>query len=330
MANSISSKIQPITSPGEITQEPELKTCDFEVATIEVIKNPIFDFVVATLERKSKGGKSKNWVVKRQEKQGIGVIEELGIGVSLELMEIPRGKFFMGSPETELDRFEREFPQHQVTVPSFFMGKYPITQKQWQIVAKWEQIEKELEPDPSYFKDDYEGIDRWTRPVERILWEDAKEFCARLSQKTGREYRLPTEAEWEYACRAGTTTPFHFGETITTELANYDGNYVYGDEVKGEYRQQTTPVGYFKIANNFGLYDMHGNVWEWCEDSWHDNYDNAPIDGRAWISQDTVSKVMRGGSWYINSRNCRSASRSIFNFDSNNNGFRVVRVASRT
>ena len=291
--------------------------------------------MVATLERESKRRffgllpGQKNWVVKRQEKQGIGVIEELGIGVSLELMEIPGGKFLMGSPETELDRFEYESPQHPVTVPSFFMGKYPITQKQWQIVAKWEQIEKELKPDPSRFKDDYEGIDRWTRPVEQVSWSDAKEFCARLSQKTGREYRLSTEAEWEYACRAGTTTPFHFGETITTELANYDGNSVYGDGIKGKYREQTTPVGYFKVANNFGLYDMHGNVWEWCEDSWHENYKNAPIDGSAWTGQDTALKVIRGGSWNDYTRDCRSASRDSLNFDYNIFGFRVVRVASR-
>jgi formylglycine-generating enzyme required for sulfatase activity len=335
LANSISSKIQPITSPGDITKEPELKTYIFEVATIEIVKTHTFDFVVATLERESKRRffgllpGQRNWVVKRQQKQGIGVIEELAEGVSLELMEIPGGKFRMGSPETELERYKNESPQHEVTVPSFFMGKYPITQKQWREVAKWEQIEKELKPDPSRFKDDYEGIDRWTRPVEEVSWSDAKEFCARLSQKTGREYRLPTEAEWEYACRAGTTTPFHFGETITTELANYDGKNVYDDRVKGEYRRQTTPVGYFKVANNFGLYDMHGNVWEWCEDNWHRNYENAPINGSAWIGQDTGLKVRRGGSWYNESRNCRSASRFINNVFSSN-CFRVVRVASRT
>jgi formylglycine-generating enzyme required for sulfatase activity len=327
LANLISPKIQPITSPENTIGEPELKTCTFDVATIEIVKTHTFDFVVATLERESK---QKKWVVKRQQKQGISVIEELTEGVNLELMEIPGGTFRMGSPETELDRFENESPQHQVTVPSFFIGKYPITQKQWQIVAGWEQIERELKPDPSRFKNDYEDIDRWTRPVERILWKDAKEFCARLSKKTGREYRLPTEAEWEYACRAGTTTPFHFGETITTELANYNGNKVYGDGVKGKYRQQTTPVGYFKVANNFGLYDMHGNVWEWCEDSWHGNYKNAPIEGSAWIRQDIASKVIRGGSWDFNARVCRCASRLNINFDIYNDGFRVVRVASST
>jgi formylglycine-generating enzyme required for sulfatase activity len=269
-------------------------------------------------------------IIRREQKQAQYYTQILADGIELDMMFIPGGEFSMGSPETELDRDEDESPQHPVTVSTFFMGKYPITQKQWQIVAKWEQIERELKPDPSDFKDDYEGIDRWTRPVERISWEDAKEFCARLSKKTGREYRLPTEAEWEYACRAGTTTPFHFGETITTELANYNGNSVYGDGIKGEYRQQTTPVGYFKVANNFGLYDMHGNVWEWCEDSRHNNYKNAPDNNSAWISQDTALKVRRGGFWRTNTRHCRCASRNYGNFVNDYNGFRVVRVASRT
>ncbi|MEA5574933.1 formylglycine-generating enzyme family protein [Anabaena sp. UHCC 0451] len=321
-------KITTPPPPPPPPPEPELKTCEFEVATIEIIKQTTFKFVVATLERKSK---QTNWIVNRQEKQAVGVIEELAEGVNLELMEIPGGKFRMGSPEDEERRYDDESPQHEVTVPRFYMGKYPITQKQWRVVAGWEQIDKELNPDPSRFKEDYKGIERWQRPVENIRWSDAKEFCNRLSKKTGYEYRLPTEAEWEYACRAGTSTPFHFGSTITAELANYRGTDVYGEGVKGEYRKQTTPVGYFKVANNFGLYDMHGNVWEWCEDDWHDNYEGAPTDGSAWISkQANNNKVRRGGSWNNVTRNCRCATRYNFGNNNLNGGFRVVRVPPRT
>jgi formylglycine-generating enzyme required for sulfatase activity len=163
--------------------------------------------------------------------------------------------------------------------------------------------------------------------VERVTWHDAIEFCARLSKQTGREYRLPSEAEWEYACRAGTTTPFHFGETITTDLANYDGTRTYGSGPNGQYRKQTTEVGSFKVANAFGLYDMHGNVWEWCLDHWHENYNGAPADGSAWVTGGNASRrVLRGGSWNNGPGNCRSAHRSRFepgNRDSNL-GFRVV------
>ncbi|MFM2432011.1 MAG: hypothetical protein RLZZ511_3224, partial [Cyanobacteriota bacterium] len=146
---------------------------------------------------------------------------------------------------------------------------------------------------------------------EQVSWLDAIEFCARLSQRTGREYRLPSEAEWEYACRSGTNTPFYFGETITPDLANYDGNYTYGDGPKGVYREETTEVGQFP-ANGFGLHDMHGNVREWCMDHWHSSYDDAPTDGSAWIdktAETTAERVLRGGSWLGIPRNCRSAQR---------------------
>ncbi|MFM5941951.1 MAG: formylglycine-generating enzyme family protein, partial [Dolichospermum sp.] len=153
----------------------------------------------------------------------------------------------------------------------------------------------------------------------------AIEFCARLSNYTKKPYRLPTEAQWEYACRAGTTTPFHFGDRITTDLANYDGNYTYGDGLKGVHRKGTTDVGFFP-PNLFGLHDMHGNVWEWCQDDWHENYEGAPIDGSDWTSQGNSRKVLRGGSWYNIPGNCRSASRNwdIAGFGNNGNGFRVV------
>jgi formylglycine-generating enzyme required for sulfatase activity len=177
--------------------------------------------------------------------------------------------------------------------------------------------------------------------VEQVSWYDAVEFCDRLSNHTKRQYRLPSEAEWEYACRAGTKTPFHFGETITTDLANYNGNYTYGQGPKGVYREETTEVGSFEVANNFGLYDMHGNVYEWCLDDWHDNYTDAPADGSAWFSSDdklsdkTGRAVLRGGSWVNNPQSCRSASRNDDNrverdLINLNFGFRVVCVVGRT
>jgi formylglycine-generating enzyme required for sulfatase activity len=272
-------------------------------------------------------------IIRRQQGQAQYYTEKLDNEIGLDMISIPGGIFLMGSPENELERFESESPQHEVIVPNFYMGRYPITQAQWRVVAQWEPVERKLDPDPSHFKEPYEGQERWNRPVENVSWNDAKEFCARLSKRTKRNYRLPTEAEWEYACRAGTKTPFHFGETITTDLANYDGNSVYGQGIKGEYRQQTTPVGYFQVANAFGLYDMHGNVWEWCEDDWHPNYEGAPTDGSAWLSSNKkTSKVRRGGSWLDYPWDCRSAFRNSFGpgFRNGYIGFRVVRVAPRT
>jgi formylglycine-generating enzyme required for sulfatase activity len=188
-------------------------------------------------------------------------------------------------------------------------------------------VNKELNPDPSNFKGDGSTSLTNHRPVEQVSWEDAVEFCDRLSQYTGRTYRLPSEAEWEYACRAGTTTPFHFGETITTDLVNYNGNYTYGQGSKGVYRKETTEVGRFGVANNFGLYDMHGNVWEWCQDDWHNDYEGAPIDGSAWLNNEEGNngKLLRGGSWYPSPDHCRSAYRLFSNrYGFDNIGFRVV------
>jgi formylglycine-generating enzyme required for sulfatase activity/uncharacterized caspase-like protein len=248
--------------------------------------------------------------------------EDLGNGITLEMVQIPGGTFTMGSSETEEGRYKSESPQHQVTVPSFFMGKFQVTQAQYQAV---------MGNNPANFKGE-------KRPVEQVSWDDAVEFCRKLSQKTvGRTYRLPSEAEWEYACRAGTTTPFYFGETITTDLANYRGTdweykgtiYPgnYGQAPKGKYREETTPVGSFP-PNTFGLYDMHGNVWEWCQDSWHDNYNGAPSDGRAWIDNDNDYWLLRGGSWYGNPWYCCCADR-LFSTRAGSFylvGFRVVVV----
>jgi len=260
--------------------------------------------------------------MKRQQRQAQYFSEDLGNGVILEMVKIPGGTFLMGSPETEEGHTENESPQHQVTVQPFFMGKYPVTQVQWQAIANLPQINKRLDPNPSKFK----GTNR---PVERVSWSDCAEYVERLSKYTGRDYRLPSEAEWEYACRAGTTTPFHFGETITTDLANYNGTYTYGEEAKGKYIEETTPVGSFQVANAFGLYDMHGNVWEWCADHWHDSYRDAPSDGQAWLINGNSNhslRLLRGGSWPLAPRDCRCAKRNRNNPDLRlvYNGFRVV------
>ena len=232
----------------------------------------------------------------------------------LEMMEIPAGEFLMGSPKDEEGRFEWEGPQHKVTISQFYMGKSPVTQAQWRAVATLPQIEQRLQPDSSAF----EGNDR---PVDLVSWAAVTEFCKRLSKHTGRQYRLPSEAEWEYACRAGTTTPFSFGDTLIQKQANFGGTV-------GE----TTPV--FKYPPNaFGLHDMHGNVWEWCEDVWHYSYEGAPTDGSAWIEgSDLLVRVMRGGSCDVTPWDCRSASRyrGDPDYGGYNIGFRVCCAASRT
>jgi formylglycine-generating enzyme required for sulfatase activity len=246
-------------------------------------------------------------------------LEDLANDTQLEMMLIPGGTFIMGSPESEEGRYSDESPQHEVTIEPFFMGKYQVTQEQWRFVAQLPQVNRELEQDPSYFKGD-------NRPVEQVSWEDAVEFCDRLSQYTGRTYRLPSEAEWEYACRAGTKTPFHFGDNITTDLVNYDGTYPYKSAPKGKYREQTTDVGTFP-PNAFGLYDMHGNLDEWCLDDWHENYIDAPTDGSAWNSQSgSNTKLLRGGSWLYDAGFCRSAfrDRNLRGIRGNFYGFRVV------
>jgi formylglycine-generating enzyme required for sulfatase activity len=269
-------------------------------------------------------------------------IDELASGVLLEMVEIPGGTFKMGTSEENVEKEIEEYiryglkkedverwvnserPPHMVKISPFHMGKFTITQEQWQVVAGWEKIERDLNPNPSHFKDPKDSADR---PVERVSWEDAVEFCARLAKKTGRAYRLPTEAEWEYACRAGTTTPFAFGETITYETVNYNSEYPYAKAKKQKFRGETTPVGSLGVANAFGLFDMHGNVWEWCEDIWHQNYDGAPSDGSAWLSGGgSSSRVLRGGSWGSHSFYCRSAIR-LYNVPDARDyslGFRVV------
>ncbi len=228
-----------------------------------------------------------------------GSLSENLNGVSLEMIYVPGGRFNMGSPEG--DGSDSERPLHEVTVPSFYIGKHQVTQEQWQSV---------MGANPSVFKDGK------NLPVETISWNDAKEFCKKLSRMTGKEYRLPSEAEWEYACRAGTTGDYA-GDLDA--LGWYDGN------ASGK----THPVGEME-PNAYGLHDMHGNVWEWCEDVWHDTYDGAPNDGKAWLSGgDTGRRVLRGGSWNYNGNYCRSADRGRFaaGYRYISIGFRVVSTA---
>ncbi|HBW32963.1 formylglycine-generating enzyme family protein [Anabaena sp. FACHB-709] len=284
----------------------ELKPCQYDVAVI----SPSFKFETVTVNALGK-------VINTEQKQAIYYVEFLGktpgepAELGIEMVAIPGGTFNMGSPKNEPNRSHHESPQHTVTVQPFFMSKYPITQAQWRFVAQLPQINREISSEPSRFKGD-------TLPVEQVSWYNAVEFCHRLSKYTGRPYTLPTEAEWEYACRAGTTTPFYFGKTITGDLANYDATSNYLNEPKGQYKERTNPVGQFP-PNAFGLYDMHGNVWEWCLDDWHNNYKGAPTDGSAWLDnndnlyQKQGSAVLRGGSWDDLPEGCRSASRLSLN-----------------
>jgi formylglycine-generating enzyme required for sulfatase activity len=249
--------------------------------------------------------------------------EPLSDDITLDMVLIKGGTFTMGSPDNEPERNQAEGPQHDVTLPNFFMGKYPVTQEQWQVVAGYPQANIELNPTPSKFK----GVNL---PVEQISWHEAVEFCQRLSAKIGRTYRLPSEAQWEYACRARTTTPFAFGNTLSPDLANYNGNYSYNNGPKGDYRETTTAVGTFP-ANAFGLYDMHGNVYEWCEDHWRGSYIDAPTDGNSWLEKGLTldtTRVLRGGSWIFNPWWCRSACRdhAVAGARRNLIGFRVCIV----
>ena len=260
-------------------------------------------------------------------------------GIALPMLHLPPGRFLMGSPANEPGRYDDEGPQHEVQLKEFFLSQTPITQAQWRAVAQWQRREHEdgelwpeaLDADPVAKLDDAERFAGERRPVVNVSWHDAMAFCQRLRLRTGKNYTLPSEAQWEYACRAGTTTPFHFGDTISTKLANYNGNQVYGNSEKGEYRQQTMDVDSFP-ANPWGLHDMHGNVWEWCADRWHSNYREAPEDGGARINEKTKEtknemnrRLLRGGSWVASPARCRSAYRydDFPGYRSSGIGFRV-------
>jgi formylglycine-generating enzyme required for sulfatase activity len=284
--------------------------------------------------------KAPNMVMVRQ---GQTVSVQIERPVPANMVRINGGTFAMGSPPSEPQRETNE-TQHQVTVNSFYMGKYQVTQKEYQEV---------MGTNPSGFKGD-------NLPVENVSWYDAVEYCNALSRKEGltpaytidksrsdsnnksesdtlrwavtwnrnaNGYRLPTEAEWEYACRAGTTTPFNTGNNITTGNANYDGNYPYNNNAKGTYREKTTAVGSC-APNQWGLYDMHGNVFEWCWD-WYGSYaSGAQTDPMGASSGSNL--VLRGGSGYDNGQYLRSANRSSLtpSYRGSDLGFRLVRPAN--
>ncbi len=250
-----------------------------------------------------------------------------------ETVTVPSGTFWMGAADGEPTSSDRERPRHQVTFErAFNLGKFPVTFAEWDI-AQQHQDWTRLSGRPPYFPDDC-GWGRGRRPVINVNSDDIRGFCQWLAGVTGIPYRLPSEAEWEYACRGGTSTPFNFGTTIDPTQANYDGNYMFNDPIScdvirgGLYRQRTTEVGTVGQANAFGLHDMHGNVWEYCADLSHKNYVGAPTDGSAWLDHPHIEAfIVRGGSWQNNPDYLRSAMRD-FMYKNNrlvSDGFRVAR-----
>ncbi len=229
--------------------------------------------------------------------------DHLGNGVHLEMVRIPSGKFALGSPTNETGRRENESPISEINVPAFYMAKFVVTQEQWVAI---------MGSNPAIFRENLQA------PVENISWLEAQDFCQKLAAKTQHLYRLPSESEWEYACRAGTNTAYHFGDS-PTELADYAW---FADNAN----KRSHPVG-AKVPNPWGLSEMHGGIWEWCEDVWHDNFNGAPADGSAWVLDGYTSRrVRRGGSWSNEAKLCRSASRE-WHWQSdryNDIGFRVV------
>ncbi len=372
-------KIEPPKNPSKepifVSKPRKLETFTFEAEVASIVfeqEPPLQQWTYSTPTVNRHGE-----IIKTSTYTASYFTEKLPDNIDLEMVSIPGGTFTMGTDDAEIERlvkkfdwdaYRREKPQHNVTLSPFFIGKYPITQAQWNAIASRTDLKVniDLDEDPSDFKDPYqkdqETIERWLRPVENVNWHEAVEFCQRLSKLTRRDYQLPSEAQWEYACRTAiepldlendeTYPPFYFGETITGELANYDDSNTYADEPKGEYREQTTPVGQFP-PNAFGLYDMHGNVWEWCADDWHDDYDGAPNDGSPWLDDEEYNNlnsekwgnsvksekqktntVLRSGSWLDTPVICRSAyrvdsflGRKIGHY---NIGFRVVCVFRRT
>ena len=319
-----------VVTPAAVVADPAVATAP--TGTKPTVRMSVAGVPLTAMSFVTASVDASGSVTNQRQEQCFSFIEDLGNGVKLTLVEIPGGAFLMGSTSSaaqevledakrynkkaKSDWFAWEQPQHPVSIGEFAMGKYEVTQAQFQAI---------MGTNPSNVKRD-------DLPVEQVNWEDAQEFCRKLSKLTGRNYRLPTEAEWEYAARAGTTTAFAFGDTISPLLVNYDGNYPYKQAPKENSPFKTIAVGSLGMANGFGLYDMHGNVWEWCEDVWHESYASAPVDGSAWLTGgDSNYRVMRGGSWVDSGWYCHVANRGRHAPDvrHGNGGFRVV-VSAKT
>jgi formylglycine-generating enzyme required for sulfatase activity len=243
--------------------------------------------------------------------------EDLGSGVKLEMVAVPGGRFQMGSPSGESGRYDDEI-QHWVQVSDFWIGRYEVT------LAQWKAVMGSLPPNMADLGSEFKGDEL---PVAHVSWEEAQEFIRRLNARlSNANYRLPREAEWEFAARAGKSTPFGFGATITLEIVNYNGNFPYGNAAKGKYQQHPVAVGSLGVANAFGLFDMHGNVWEWCED-WYGPYPSAEATDPVGPGSGS-SRVIRGGGWYSYAVICRSADRGKVAPGARNYGigFRLLRT----
>jgi formylglycine-generating enzyme required for sulfatase activity len=334
-AQAVLNDLKNLTSPSHQAYTPRFQRSGYAKATaktqitpiatpkaqpIQAIAPPLsqfsFETAIVTVHRLGIGKLTKHQLqISTRQKTGRIYIETLGNvqgkPIGLEMVFIPAGRFQIGSPISEVERGEEESPRHIVNVPAFFMSRFPITQRQWKVV---------MDNNPAMF------IGNGDRPVEMVSWEDTQSFCQKLVERTGKPYRLPSESEWEYACRAGTLTAFGFGETIAANLANYNGASPYKYAPKGISNSSTTEVGTYP-ANVFGLHDMHGNVWEWCADYWHDDYDLLPRDGTAWTQGgDHSCRVVRGGSWRDPAHCCRSAKRlkNAANQGDRCTGFRIA------
>jgi len=242
-------------------------------------------------------------VIGRRRASAQQLVQRLGKDVALHMVQIPGGTFRMGAPDDEPGAKSSERPQHLVSVAPFYLGKVPVTLDQWCAVMGARPAAMKI-AESSFKKSG-------RQPAVRVSFDEVEEFCARLSRRARRIFRLPTEAEWEYGCRAGTSSAFAFGPTITGDVVIHDGEAIRRANPDGLH-VTTRPVGSLRVANAFGLYDMHGQVWEWCQDWWHGHYQNAPADASAWTGGGALhTRVLRGGSWYAAAELCRSASRMM-------------------